>query len=152
MVCPQFISFPAVYRIKWSTCEFCEIQWPRPPLFSPSLLIQWSIGEGSYITLFSPSDFTAFHRMKHGGGGIIWPCFHRVTSLRFTEFCETQWRHRKPFWTDTRWKQCPIIPPPPYFILSDSSVKTLQVKANVFDRSSPCKCPLKGHAQAKIIK
>ena len=28
-------------------------------------------GEGSYITLFSPSDVTAFHRMKHGGGGII---------------------------------------------------------------------------------
>ena len=58
-----------VYIIKWSTCDFCEIQWPRPPLFSPSLLIQWSMGEGSYITLFSPSDVTAFHRMKYGGGG-----------------------------------------------------------------------------------
>ena len=27
------------------------------------------MGEGSYITLFSPSDVTAFHRMKYGGGG-----------------------------------------------------------------------------------
>ena len=37
-------------------------------LFSPSWLIQWSMGEGSYITLFSPSDVTAFHRMKYGEG------------------------------------------------------------------------------------
>ena len=82
MVCPRFVC----YRIKWSTCEFCEIQWPRPPLFSPSLLIQWSMGEGVlynlvfterrhcvsqnevwgrgyYITLFSPSDVTEFHRI-----------------------------------------------------------------------------------------
>ena len=28
-------------------------------------------GEGSYITMFSPSDVTAFHRMKYGGGGVI---------------------------------------------------------------------------------
>ena len=41
---------------------------------------------GSYITLFSPSDVTAFHRMKYGGGGVIEPCFYRVTSLRFTEY------------------------------------------------------------------
>ena len=41
---------------------------------------------GCYMTLFSPSDVTAFHRMKYGGGGVIWPCFHRVTSLRFTEW------------------------------------------------------------------
>ena len=27
------------------------------------------MGEGYYITLFSPSDVTAFHRMKYGGGG-----------------------------------------------------------------------------------
>ena len=44
------------------------------------------MGEGSYITLFSPSDVTAFHIMKYGGGGVIQPCFHRVTSLRFTEY------------------------------------------------------------------
>ena len=42
---------------------FCETQWPRPPLFSLSWLIQWSMGEGSYITLISPSDITAFHRI-----------------------------------------------------------------------------------------
>ena len=59
---------------------FCETQWPRPPLFSPSWLIQWSMGEGSYITLFSPSDVTAFHRMKYGGGFLY--------NLVFTE-----WRH-----------------------------------------------------------
>ena len=28
-------------------------------------------GEGSYITLFLPSDVTAFHKMKYGGGGVI---------------------------------------------------------------------------------
>ena len=27
------------------------------------------MGEGSHITLFSPSDVTVFHRMKYGGGG-----------------------------------------------------------------------------------
>ena len=60
-----------VYRIKWSTCEFCEIQWPRPPLFSPSLLIQWSMGEGSYITLFSPMTSLRFTEWSMGEGGII---------------------------------------------------------------------------------
>ena len=41
--------------------------------------------DGSYITLFSPSDITAFYRMKYGGGGVLYnTCFHRVTSLRFT--------------------------------------------------------------------
>ena len=44
------------------------------------------MGEGSYVTLFSPSDVTAFHRMKYGRGGVIQPCFYRVTSLRFTEY------------------------------------------------------------------
>ena len=29
------------------------------------------MGEGSYITLFSPSDVTAFYIMKYGGGGVI---------------------------------------------------------------------------------
>ena len=29
------------------------------------------MGEGSYITLFSPSDVTAFNRMKYGGGCYI---------------------------------------------------------------------------------
>ena len=46
--------------------------------------------EGSYITLFSPSDVTAFHRMKYGGGGVIQPYFHRVTSLRFTDYIVPQ--------------------------------------------------------------
>ena len=64
---------------------FFETQWPWPPLFSPSWLIQWSMGEGVLysrvftewrhcvsqnqvwgrgcnITLFSPSDVPAFHR------------------------------------------------------------------------------------------
>ena len=43
------------------------------------------MGEGYCITLFSSSDVTEFHRMKYGGGGLIYPSFHRVTSLRFTE-------------------------------------------------------------------
>ena len=43
------------------------------------------MGEGSYITLFSPSDVTEIHRIKYGGGGIIKSCFHRVTSLHFRE-------------------------------------------------------------------
>ena len=50
---------------------FCETRWPRPPLFSPSWLIQWSMGEGSYITLFPLSNVTTFHRMKYGWGGVI---------------------------------------------------------------------------------
>ena len=35
--------------------------------------------EGSHITLFSPSDVTAFHRMKYRGGGV--------------NFIFTEWRH-----------------------------------------------------------
>ena len=64
------IKIYTVYKIALITIycltEFCETQWPRPPLFSPSLLIQWSMGEGSYISLFSPSDVTAFHRIWFG--------------------------------------------------------------------------------------
>ena len=59
---------------------FCETQWPWPPLFSPRWPIQWIVGWGSYIILFSPSDVTAFHRMKYGGGVLY--------NLVFTE-----WRH-----------------------------------------------------------
>ena len=29
------------------------------------------MGRGSYITLFSPSDVTEFHKMKYGGEGLI---------------------------------------------------------------------------------
>ena len=35
------------------------------------------MGEGCYITLFSPSDVTAFHRLKYGGRvlyNLISPC------------------------------------------------------------------------------
>ena len=39
------------------------------------------MGEGSYKTLFSPSDITAFHRMKYMGKGVLY-------NLVFTE-----WRH-----------------------------------------------------------
>ena len=55
-------------HVTGSEMILCETQWNRPPSFSPSWLIQWSMGEGSYITLFSPSDVTAFHRIKYGGG------------------------------------------------------------------------------------
>ena len=48
--------------LKCLSLQFCATQYPRPPLFSPSWLIQWSMGEGSYITFF-----------------------HRMTSLRLTE-------------------------------------------------------------------
>ena len=45
--------------------------------------------EGSYVTLFSPSDVTAFHRMKYGGGVLY--------NLVFTEWrhCVSQncWKH-----------------------------------------------------------
>ena len=74
---------PRSHRTK---IKFCETQWPWPSLFSPSWLIQWSMGEGvlynlvftewrhcvsqnevwgrgCYITLFSPSNVTAFHRI-----------------------------------------------------------------------------------------
>ena len=47
------------------------------------------MGECSYITLFSPSDVTAFHRMKYGGRGdyitLFSPsdvtAFHRIDML-----------------------------------------------------------------------
>ena len=53
---------------------FYETQWPRP-----NWLIQWSMGEGSYITLFSPIDVNVLHRMKYGGGGVLY-------NLVFTEW------------------------------------------------------------------
>ena len=45
-----FISRPTLIEIS----QICETQWPQPPLFSLSWLIQWSMRDGSYITLFSP--------------------------------------------------------------------------------------------------
>ena len=63
---------------------FCETQWPWPPLFSPSWLKQWSMWEGSYITLFSPSDVTEFHRMKYGGGGSYITLFSPSAVTAFT--------------------------------------------------------------------
>ena len=71
---PPICSATAICKV------FCETRWPRLPLFSPSWLIQWSMGEGSYISLFSPSDVTAFYRMKYGGVVLY--------NLVFTE-----WRH-----------------------------------------------------------
>ena len=52
---------------------FCET---RPPLFSPSWLIQWNMGEVSYITLFSPSDVAAFHRIVE-----LWPTRSAETNV-----------------------------------------------------------------------
>ena len=78
--------FPSECRIKWSTCELCETQWPRPPLFSPSLLIQLSMRQGSYITLFSPSDVTAFHKMKYGGWGYYTTLFSPSDVTAFHRF------------------------------------------------------------------
>ena len=79
--------------------QFCETQWPWPPLFSPSWLIQWSKGEGvlynlvftewghcvsqnkvwgCYIglTLFSPSDVTACHRINFATSFLIHCLFY----------------------------------------------------------------------------
>ena len=51
------------------------------------------MGEGSYITLFSPNDFTAFHRMKYGKGCYIAlfspsdvSAFHRITAYNVEIF------------------------------------------------------------------
>ena len=47
------------------------------------------MGEGSYITLFSPSDVTAFHRMKYGGGVFSQSdvtAFHRNTFRIYTQW------------------------------------------------------------------
>ena len=49
-----------------------------------------------------------------------------MTSLRFTEFCETQWRHS----VKTRLYKNP----PPYFIVLASSVKTKEVEVIEFHR------------------
>ena len=83
--CSYRVNYSFKYR-RWfiqhwlNRWAFCETQWPRPPLFSPSWLIQWSMMEGYYITLFSPSDVRAFHRMKYGEGVLYSPVF-------------TEWRH-----------------------------------------------------------
>ena len=53
----EHFIFPLVSK------DSCETQWPRPPLFSLSWLIKWSMGGGFLYNLVS----------------------HRVTSLRFTE-------------------------------------------------------------------
>ena len=43
-----------------------------PTLFLKSLLPgTYNYFFRPYITLFSPSDVTAFHKMKYGGGGVI---------------------------------------------------------------------------------
>ena len=52
------------------------------------------------------------------------------------QFCKTQWRHRKPFWMGTRWKQSYIRPPPPYSIVLTSSVTAMEVKDIEFHRIS----------------
>ena len=94
-------------ELRCSDCftEAITILWNSMTLtsfISPSWLIQWSMGEGSYITLFSPSDVTAFHRMKYGGGllyNLVFTsdvtAFHRMKygggllyNLVFTD-----WRH-----------------------------------------------------------
>ena len=150
---------------------FCETQWSSPPLFSPSWLIQWSMGRGSPVGLrvvfhYSPGkrqwrnswlvcfflllylslyDFYSvkiqprvcslslswtvveYHSQSYWARreGLIWPCFHRVTSLRFTEWIMwegvlyklifTEWGHCvsenvccAPFsdWWNDRWRQC----------------------------------------------
>ena len=70
-------------RVTCADTDICETQWPWPPLFSPSWLIQWRMREGSYITLFSPGDVTAFHRIrftvKTTAHSLIWA----VTEIRF---------------------------------------------------------------------
>ena len=68
-------------------------------------------GGGYYITLFSPS-------IRSQG--------FPMTSLRFTEFCETQWRHS----VKTRLYKNP----PPYFIVLASSVKTKEVEVIEFHK------------------
>ena len=39
------------------------------------------------------------------------------TYCQQSQFCQMQWRHRKPFWMASQWKQCYISPSSPYFIL-----------------------------------
>ena len=75
-------------------------------------------GRGYYITLFSPSDVTAFHR-------ILWNAVTSSETLLNGYSLKTMLYNT----------------PPPYFFVSDSSVKTLQVKVSQ-----------KGLAQAKIKK
>ena len=68
-------------------------------------------------------------------GGLKPDSFHFIFIMMcFLQFCETQWRHRKPFWIGTRWKRSYIRPPPPYFIVLASSVTIMEVKAIEFHR------------------
>ena len=57
-----------------------SILWNSISFVFTELANTMKYGEGSYITLFSPSDVTAFYRMKYGEGMLY--------NLVFTE-----WRH-----------------------------------------------------------
>ena len=59
---------------------------------------------------------------------------HASCIKNYYKVCETRWRHRKPFWMATRWKQSYITPPLPFLIVLASSVKILEVKAFEFHR------------------
>ena len=68
-----------MWHTPWGPFQiFCKTQWPRPLLFSLNWIIQWSMGEGSYITLFSPSDVTAFHRISPVPLGAVLTEGHQV--------------------------------------------------------------------------
>ena len=102
---------------------FCETQWPRHPLF---------MGEGFYITLFSPSDVTAFYRMKYGEGvlyNLVFTEWRHCVSHNSALFSETQLRPRKRFLMGSRGKPRYIRPLPPYFIVLASSMTTMEAKA-----------------------
>ena len=64
-------QYIAMQCIQWRAIQYIqskEILWN---LMTSTSFVFTELGEGSYITLFSPSDVTAFYRIKYGGGGVI---------------------------------------------------------------------------------
>ena len=100
--------------------------------------LSWACGHGTemllilkklFLTRLFPDIF------RHDSPICGWNLFQPLGLAHcWTLLCEAQWRHLKPFWMGNRWKQGYVRSPPPYFIVSASSVKTKEVKAIKFHR------------------
>ena len=88
---------------------------PAPPLFYLFIL-------SHLLIVFEENNWCFKSATRHSRGKIHFVC---NGCPYLSQFCETQWRHRKPFWMAFRWKQCYIRPPLPCFNVLASSVKTL---------------------------
>ena len=119
---------------EWRHCVSQNDVWRRGcyiTLFSPSdvtALHRMTYGEGCHITLFSPSDVTAFHRMPYGEGcHITLFSSSDVTEYMFYYFSEgIDLRRQNLTSTDVRiW--CPMLFPVNYVIRTPYYIDTLLI-------------------------